>query len=263
MHEPTESIGNPAKRRLKSRQPVLVFNVFETLRPFVIKIVRQAGYHMLMIEAEHVLHDEYRLTDFIVAARDNGLSPIVTVPTNDRLLVSRLLDAGALGINLCHAETRKQVDDLVRWMKYPPAGERALAMGANVAYQMPDAAEYCRQANEATLLMLKVESQRGIENAEEMLANEWVDAVVFGPGDLAASMGYHGQWRHPKVLAAIETVIELALARGLAVEPAELPRDAPEYERQQRRGHLIFGQTRQTEYELLRDAAARALTPYR
>ena len=218
---------------------------------------------MLMIETEHVLHDEYALTNFIISARDNGLSPLITVPTADRPLVSRLLDAGALGINLCHAETPEQVNDLVRWMKYPPDGQRALAMGANVDYQLADAEQYCREANQATMLMLKIESQKGVENAEELIANEWIDAIVFGPGDLAASMGHHGQWRHPKVLEAMETVIELALARGVAVEPAEFPMDGAEYKRQRGRGIQIFGPTRQTEYQMLRNAAERALAPYR
>ena len=256
-------ISNPAKSHLKAGEPVLVFNVFESLRPSLVKIVKQTGYHMLMIETEHVLHDEYALTNFIISARDNGLSPLITVPTTDRLLVSRLLDAGALGINLCHSETRAQVDDLVRWMKYPPAGERALAMGANVDYQVADAEQYCREANEATLLMLKIESWKGVVNAEELLDNDWIDGIVFGPGDLAASMGHHGQWRHPKVLEAMERVIEMALARGIAVEPAEFPQDKAEYAKQRKRGIQIFGQTRQTEYELLRDAADRALAQYR
>ena len=258
-----QTIANPAKQALKSGEPILVFNVFECLRPAIIKVVAQTGYDMLMIETEHVLHDEYILTDFIISARDNGLCPLITVPTTDRLLVSRLLDAGALGINLCHSETPEQVEELVRWMKYPPVGERALAFGPNADYRGADAARYCREANEATLLMLKIESRRGVENAELMMANEWVDAVVFGPGDLAASMGFHGQWQHPEVLAAMESVIEIALSRGIAVEPSEFPADRAGYLNQRERGIQIFGPTRETEYELLRTAAARALEPYR
>jgi len=263
MTDGQPTIANAAKQALKNGEPVLVFNVFETLRPYVVKVVAQTGYDMLMIETEHVLHDEYILTDFIVNARDNGLCPLITVPTTDRLLVSRLLDAGALGINLCHSETPAQVDELVRWMKYPPAGERALAPGANADYGDPDAARYCEEANQATLLMLKIESQKGVDNAESLLANEWVDAVVFGPGDLAASMGFHGQWQHPDVLAAMESVIEIALSRGIAVEPTEFPADAAGYAGQRKRGIQIFGTTREPEYELLRTAAAKALDPYR
>ncbi len=263
MSDPSTTINNPAKNLLKSRKPVLVFNVFEALRPSVIKIVKQTGYDMLMIETEHVLHDEYTLTNFIISARDNGLSPIITVPTTDRMLVSRLLDAGALGINLCHAETPDQVDDMVRWMKYPPIGERALFMGANVDYQNADAEQYCREANQATMLVLKIESRKGVENAEQLIANEHVDGVIFGPGDLAASMGFHGGWQHPEVLSAMESVIEVALANGVAVEPAEFPSNKTEYERQKERGIQLFGPTRETEYQLLRSAAERALDAYR
>ncbi len=110
MSDVPPTITNPAKNLLKAGSPVLVFNVFESLRPSVIKIVKQTGYDMLMIETEHVLHDEYTLTNFVISARDNGLSPLITVPTTDLMLVSRLLDAGALGINLFHAETPEQVD---------------------------------------------------------------------------------------------------------------------------------------------------------
>ena len=76
-------------------------------------------------------------------------------------------------------------------------------------------------------------------------------------------MGHHGQWRHPEVLAAMESVIEIARARSVAVEPAEFPTDSAEYVRQRERGIQIFGQTRETEYQLLRDAAERALAQYR
>jgi 2-keto-3-deoxy-L-rhamnonate aldolase RhmA len=263
MPDTTPIIANAGKAKLKAGEPLLIFNVFETLRPSVINIVKQTGYDMLMIETEHVLHDEYTLTNFIISARDNGLSPIITVPTTDRLLVSRLLDAGALGINLCHAETTEQVDDMVRWMKYPPIGERALFMGANVEHRNVDADRYCREANDATLLVLKIESQKGVDNAKAMIANDQVDGIVFGPGDLAASMGVHGGWEHPDVLAAIESVIELALERGIAVEPAQFPADGDEYEKQKERGIQIFGPTRETEYQLIREGAERAMKAYR
>jgi 2-keto-3-deoxy-L-rhamnonate aldolase RhmA len=148
-------------------------------------------------------------------------------------------------------------------MKYPPYGERALFMGANTDYRDVDAEQYCREANDATMLVLKIESALGVENAEQLMANEWVDGIVFGPGDLAASMGRHGGWQHPEVLAAMEGVIELALARGISVEPTEFPADDVEYAAQRERGIQIFGPTRITEYQLLKDAAEQAIAAYR
>ena len=259
----TPLISNPAKEILRRGGALFGFNVFESLRPSVVKIAAQTGYNMLLVENEHVIHNDETLTNFLVMARDNGLSPVVTVLVPERPFVSRLLDAGALGICLSHAEEPEQVAELARWMKYAPEGERGLAMGANVEYQSVDAARYCRQANEATMLVLKIESRRGVENAAALLDNEWVDAVVFGPGDLAAKMGFHGHWDHPEVVQAMEGVIEIALARGIATEPAVYPRDRQEYLRQRQAGIQLLGSFRQSEYDLLRDGAVQAFSMYR
>jgi len=137
-------IHNPAKEIIKNGGPIFGFNVFESLRPSIIKIAAQTGYNMLLVENEHVVHNEETLTNFLVMARDNGLAPTVTALVPDRPFVSRMLDAGALGICLSHAEEPEQVAALARWMKYAPAGERGLAMGANIDYAPVDAARYCR-----------------------------------------------------------------------------------------------------------------------
>ena len=256
-------IKNPAREILKSGGPLLGFNVFESLRPSVVKIVARAGFDMLLVENEHVLHNDETLTNFVVMARDNGLSPAVTVLVPDRPFVSRVLDAGALGICLSHAERLEQVEDLVRWMKYAPAGRRGLAMGANIDYAPGDVARYCREANEATLMLLKIESREGVQNAETLLSNRWVDGVVFGPGDLAAKMGFHGEWEHPEVVRAITSVVELALSKGVATEPAIYPKNREEYEQQRAAGIQLFGRFRSSEYDLLRDAAAKEISIYR
>ena len=254
---------NPAKEKLRAGEPVVGFNVFECLLPSVARIVAQTGYDFVLVETEHIQHDPRALTSFFLTAREGGLAPVVTIPNVSRAFASRMLDAGALGVCLCHAETRAEVDELVRLMKYPPQGERALAHGPNADYAIDDVARYCRETNEATWLVLKIESRKGIENAAEMLDPGRVDAVFFGPGDLAADMGLHGGWDHPEVIGAMEGVIELALARGIPVEAAAAATDRAEFERQRERGIRVFGPTRSTEYDALRSAAAALIAPFR
>lgn len=256
------TIVNPAKQILKSGGPLFGFNVFESLRPSVVKIAARAGYNLLFVENEHVVHNEETLTNFLVLARDNGLAPTLTALVPDRPFVSRMLDAGALGICLSHADRPDQVEDLVRWMKYAPVGQRGLAMDANVDHAAVDAARYCQEANDATLLLLKIESWQGVENAEAMLSNQWVDGVVFGPGDLAATMGFHGQWEHPEVIKAMQSVIDIALAKGLATEPAIYPKSHEEFEHQRQAGIQLFGLLRSSEYDLLRQGATQAISIY-
>ena len=256
-------IVNRAKNKLKADEPIFGVNIFEALTPSVVKIAANAGFDMLMVDAEHAINDDGRLSMFLTLVRDNGLAPVVTVIAPERALVSRVLDAGAMGIILSHSETPEQMQDLVRWVKYAPEGERGLAMGANAGYDGSEVARYCREANEAILVLPKIESPLGVKNAVAMMDVEGVDGVVFGPGDLSAKMGYPGQWEHPEVLAAIRSVVDAAITRGLAVEPPVMPADRSNYERELARGALIFGATRLTEYDLYRDALSRVLAAYR
>ena len=256
-------IVNRAKEKLKAGEPIFGINIFEALTPSVAKVAANAGFDVLMVDAEHALNDGHALSMFLTLVRDNGIAPIVTVIAPERALVSRVLDAGALGIILSHSETPEQMEDLVRWVKYAPDGVRGLAMGANAGYDGSDVARYCREANQATLVLPKIESPLGVENAGAMMDVDGVDGVVFGPGDLSVKMGFHGQWEHPEVLAAINSVVDAAIARGLAVEPPVMPGDKTAYERDLSRGARIFGATRVTEYNLIEDAANRVLDVYR
>ncbi|MFB0504336.1 MAG: aldolase/citrate lyase family protein, partial [Candidatus Bathyarchaeia archaeon] len=45
---------------------------------------------------------------------------------------------------------------------------------------------------------------------------EGIDATWLGPGDLSASMGLRGQFFHPKVLKAMERVVEACVDAGVA-----------------------------------------------
>ena len=256
-------ISNRAKEKLKAGEPIFGVNIFEALTPSVVKIAANTEFDMLMVDAEHALNDDGRLSLFLTLVRDNGMAPVVTVVAPERALVSRVLDAGAMGIILSHSETPEQMEDLIRWVKYAPEGVRGLAMGANASYNSSDIARYCREANDAMLVLPKIESPLGVENAGAMMDVEGVDGVVFGPGDLSAKMGHPGQWEHPEVLAAINSVVDAAISRGKAVEPPVMPTDRAEYNRDLIRGARIFGPTRQTEYDLYREALDRVLNAYR
>ena len=161
-------IRNPARETLKGGGALFGFNVFESLRPSVAKIAAQTGYNILLVENEHVVHNDETLTNFLILARDNGLAPTVTVLVPERPFVSRMLDAGALGICLSHAEEPEQVEALVRWMKYAPVGERGLALGANVDYAGSDVARYCQFVQRDILIVSAGHELRRTSNGNRL-----------------------------------------------------------------------------------------------
>lgn len=252
MSEGKVYFTNVAKERLKRGEPLLTFGVWEFFRPVVAKIAARAGFHALIIEGEHEFHDLVAMTDFIVSARDNGLSVIVSVPTEERHFVSRVMDAGAHGIMLPHAETAEQVTHVARMMKYPPVGERGIVWGPNTDFYAPDDVRaYVEQANEATMLMVKIESRKGVDNAEAMFETGFVDCLVFGPMDMSADFGVAGQTDHPDVRRAIERMSQAALDRGIAIIGKSTDRST--YREERERGAQMFATL--SEMELLAQAA--------
>ena len=226
------------KQKLQTGEPVTGLRVFEFLRPTVAKVASQAGFDMVVIEVEQDLAAPREVTDFIGSCHDNGIDAIVTPSHGDRSTISRFMDAGATGIKLPHVDTAGQVNDVARWAKYPPEGSRGFVDGPNTDFRMPDVAAYCREANAATLIFVKIESRSGIENAEAILDTGCVDGLIFGPWDLSLDWGLPGQIDHTELVSAVEDVAGAARARGIAV--AGHASDVETYRRQRARGTQIF-----------------------
>ena len=79
----------------------------EYARPSLIKLFRHAGFDFVYIEYEHTFFGLPNLADTILSARDNGLPVIAKTPQLERQEVSKLLEAGVVGIQLPRTETRE------------------------------------------------------------------------------------------------------------------------------------------------------------
>lgn len=76
--------------------------------------------------------------------------------------------------------------------------------------------EYLLSANENVMVCVQIESQKAVDNVEEIAAVEGVDMLFIGPNDLAASMG-HVAFDHasiPEVQEAIARVLKAGLDAG-------------------------------------------------
>ena len=70
-----------------------------------------------------------------------------------------------------------------------------------------DFEEYIQTWNNDSVVMLQVESIKGVHNIEALIDFEEVDAVMIGPLDIAGSLGVPGQPDHPLVREASKKVI--------------------------------------------------------
>jgi len=175
------------------------------------------GFDYFFIDTEHGSFGPGVVRQTILAARAAGISPLVRVAEAQYHLIARVLDAGAEGILLPRVETREEVEILVRSARYRPEGERGISTfaGHNDFANLPDVPAFLAERNLRILLMVQIETLKGVRNREAILSTPGLDGCFIGTGDLAMGMGYAGQPDHPAVLEEAEKVLVTARQHGL------------------------------------------------
>jgi 4-hydroxy-2-oxoheptanedioate aldolase len=142
--------------------------------------------------------------------------PVVRVPHGDAALIKQVLEIGATTLLVPMVESAAQARELVRAMRYPPAGIRGVGSGLARSSRWSAYPQYLIEANDRVALLLQVETTTALEQLDAIAAVDGVDGVFIGPSDLSASMGFLGQPGHPTVRATIEQAIARILAAGKA-----------------------------------------------
>ena len=151
-----------------------------------------------------------------------GLNVIARVPGIDSSTINSYLDRGVTGIWGPHIETAEEAQALVDASLFGPDGQRSWGGGRGNYYnnaalidiQGSERTEYMRQTNANMLVLCQLESARAFDNLDAILEVKGFDGYVFGPNDLAQSMGLPGQPCHPDVVAAERQVAERIHAAG-------------------------------------------------
>ncbi len=206
-----EGPGRLLKRRLRNGDVLVGGMVAEHLRPSLVKLYVQAGFDFMYIEYEHGFFEMTIFADTVLCARDNNLPVIAKTPQLERAEVAKLLECGVVGIQLPRTETRAEVETLRGYLKFPPAGTRAIAPGyGNSSYLQPgDWKTWMAEQDEETTLVVHIETRRAYENAEEIISTPGVDMVYIGPGDFSVEMGHPGDYDHPEVASPMQDILEI------------------------------------------------------
>jgi len=259
--ESGEGPGRQLKRRLGEEKVLLGGIVAEYLRPSLVKLYLQAGFHFLYIEYEHGFFDRADLVDTVLCARDNGLPVIAKTPQLERAEVAKLLECGVVGIQLPRTESRGQVETLRSYLKFPPQGSRAIAPGyGNSDYlATPDWKAWMDRQDEETTLVVHVETRLGYQNAREIISTPGVDMVYVGPGDFSVEMGHPGRYDHPEVAGPMDEM--LAICREHGVPFGTTPSGAEAAGRWAAKGAKFFEVV--DEWTLIREAASQWVRRYR
>ena len=102
--------------------------------------------------------------------------------------------------------------------KFPPDGQRGFNPFVRAAaYGALTAADFQRQANDDTLLVLHIEAQESLDQLDEIVAVPGIDVAFLGPYDMSQTLGVPGQVTHPLVQDTMRAIVKAAQPRGVAV----------------------------------------------
>ena len=217
---------------LAADQPALGTFVCEFFSSGVGPLAAQAGADWVLFDLEHSGHTLDAARGPIAVARRSGIATFVRVPGAVQHLVSTALDAGAEGIMVPWVNSVQEAAQIAAWIKYPPVGRRGSAFGmAHDLYAPGAPADKQAQANEETMFLPQIETPQAVAAAAEIAAVDGVDVLFVGPLDLSTNLGVPGQFTHPQMLDALQTVAQAAQDHGKAagifaatMELAELAR---------------------------------------
>lgn len=209
--------SNPVRERLLRGETVFGVMVMECVSPGLPQIFAGAGADFIMYDQEAGCLDTAAIKTQAALCRGLGVIPMVNVPWHDYHLLVRPLDSGMMGLMVPVVQTAAEAEAIARITHYPPAGVRGVAFGiAHDDYETADIGRAMHIADARNLIVAKIETAKGVENADAIAAVPGIDVLFVGHMDLSVSLGIPGQYDHPDFVAAHQAVMAACQKHGKA-----------------------------------------------
>ena len=182
---------------------------------FSAEVMAHQGWDALTIDMQHGVIDYAAMVTMLQAISTTPTVPVVRVPWLEPGIIMKTLDAGAYGVICPMVNTREDAQKLVSWTHYAPRGTRSFGPVRAMLYGGPD---YPQHANDTVVAFAMIETAQALDNLDDILSVEGLDAVYIGPSDLSLALGCKPDFDNPEpaVAQAIAHILERAQAHGVA-----------------------------------------------
>lgn len=215
MKQSTERLRNIVKEKIALDEPAYSMTVRLVRGVEIAAIARGAEFDAIYIDLEHSAFSLETVGQISIASLGMGVAPFVRVPGVDPHLITRVLDAGAIGIIVPDLHSADDARTVVNAVKYRPEGERSLpGVTPQLSFRGLSHADTCRQINDATMIVAMIESPAGLVAVNEIAAVPGIDILLVGANDLCSANGVAGQFDHPLVEEAYTRTWAACRAHG-------------------------------------------------
>ncbi len=206
---------NRMKRKLADGDIVIGTWIRNLRSPYLVHMIARCGFDFVYIDMEHSSMDLETVADLCFTAQMSDIVPIVRPSGKLPHLISKPLDVGAMGLLIPHVDTAEEAREVIRHAKYQPLGERGMNLGGvHTGFTPPDGQLFIETMNRESIIIVQIESQKGIDNIDDILSVEGIEGAVIGRSDLSQDLNIPGQTQHPKVLECVERMIDACKRRG-------------------------------------------------
>ena len=207
---------NDLKQRLRAGEHVLGTMVTTFASPDISKILKVCGFDFFIVDCEHGSFTTREVADIFAVARSIGMPSLVRIPEMRREHALKFMEMGAAGMLLPNTESAEQARMLVDCTKYAPMGHRGVSLSRPHTdfEKVTDSRAYMDSVNDGTILMCQIESRKGVENIDEIMAVPGIDVALIGPNDMTQDYGILGHFDDPEIVDAFHRVIDTAKKYG-------------------------------------------------
>jgi 4-hydroxy-2-oxoheptanedioate aldolase len=181
---------------------------------FATETMAHQGWDALTVDMQHGVVDYQAMVTMLQAISTTDTVPVVRVPWLEPGSLMKALDAGAYAVICPMVNTREDAQKLVAWTTYAPRGTRSYGPVRALLYGGPD---YPLHADDTIVRFAMIETAQALDNLDEILSVEGLDAVYIGPSDLSLSLGCTPAMDdlEPKAAQAVDHILARAKAHGL------------------------------------------------
>jgi 2-keto-3-deoxy-L-rhamnonate aldolase RhmA len=204
------------RQKIAGPDPVLGIMATFHFWPGLVEVAMKAGLDYLIIDLEHLTHDQEAVAEACTLGRLAGFPILIRPPQPEFSRVHLAMDLGPCGLLVPYVESTADMD-MVRDAVYMKPRGRRRPGGPGNAWIMDHDYDYStwrREVEDQLIILPQIESRRGLDNVEAIAQHPLTTAMAIGPYDLSADLGICWEPEHPELVQAFARIKQAAADAG-------------------------------------------------
>ena len=202
------------KKALKNRETIFGGWISYD-HPSIAETFALTGFDFISIDMEHAPISLSSAQRIISISQSKGVPCLPRPVSHSNDFFKPLLDSGADGLIVQMVESYQDVEKIANYIKYPPLGKRTFGINRAQDFGL-NFNNYIDSWNDESVLILQIESKKGLENIDQITEHKCLDGIMIGPYDLSGSLGFPGEINNPIVSQACLKILETCKSKNIS-----------------------------------------------